>query len=980
MSSVPKWWQVMRLRSEVVNSNGAVDDVQMSLHDAVFGRDGVGAGKTPYAEPAYYGDITYPTGSLVEFMANITVRLGVPGGTQTSAVWRLDQAMGGGKSHGLIGLWHLAIHPKELQSTDLGRRVFAKAHNIAGPGNVLDDLGSPICVVLDCDNTSATEENFGPAKRLGERFLWRLFDTDFKLYTEFQPHTANKAELAKALRMQNRPVLVLIDEVMDYIRVVAASDPDGAALDMGFVRSLLDAINDVPNCAAVVVMIASDQDRMAMTDAGQQHREEFEQLLTRNAQTTSVTGGGDFADIIRRRLFDFLPEREHTDAVADRFISDMNGPWRTRVFGKLKGYSDREFRDRLARTYPFHPDLIALAEDEWATHAGFQRVRSMIRVFASGANEQQRRADRDEWAPELIDSGDLPLSSPQLREALLNSGLVADDRTQSNLREVASVDIVDPHNRGRGTAETLDAECDDGWMTYNPRAAERMATALFLRSLCPRAGGTRGATESELLAASFVPSNAYGPGDAEAVAVRLLESDQGLASVEPIPSRGGGAAKRWVFETRMTLSMLARAEKKAVTDDDRDLAVTQRAFDLVNGGLFNEVIFVAGDEHPSDTITTQDCRTIISTAGIDRKMSNRLVILDSRWFSLFNGDDTATRESVQAAMGLGTDAMPMMWASSAVFACSHTNLRAQARGLAAEWIARQRVAEMPSFESDKSQLMAAQQLAKEALDQLDRRVRSCYRHVLYLGPAGATGRMFVERRLADTQTALNGNDVWSQLREDNRAYRPNEFSKNSLLHSLRDNDYGKPLAEIRDDFWSNPQKGMLPGGTADLAAAIYVAIKDGDIELVGANGDVYEVQHQGDINLAATEIRLRRAVQPELCDTCGKPTDQCHCDTAPPPPEVCATCGKPSDQCACDTPPPTSHWQMSISINTSIGDGADREQVRELIDAVTKLIDDGYATHINQMAQVTGKGDRSNLEDIEQLAKEAGIPISVRDI
>ena len=977
MSSIPKWWQVMRLRSEVVNSNGAVDDVQMSLHDAVFGRDDVGAGRTPYAEPAYFGDITYPTGSLVEFMANIAVRLGVAGGTQTSSVWRLDQAMGGGKSHGLIGLWHLATHPTELQATDLGRRVFAKAHSIAGPGNVRDDLGEPICVVLDCDNTSATEENFGPAKRLGERFLWRLFDTDFTLYTEFQPHTANKAELARALRMQDRPVLVLIDEVMDYIRVVAAEDPDGAALDMGFVRALLDAINDVPNCAAVVVMIASDQDHMAMTDAGQQHREEFEQLLTRNAQTTSVTGGGDFSNIIRRRLFDTLPQREHTDAVAGRFLSDMKGLWQTRVFGKLKGYSDREFRDRLARTYPFHPDLIALAEDEWATHAGFQRVRSMIRVFAAAAHEHQQRADNDSWVPELIDSGDLPLSSPQLREALLNSGLVADERTQSNLREVASVDIVDPHNPGRGTAETLDAATESGWVSYNPRATERMATALFLRSLCPRAGGTRGATEAELLAASFVPSNAFGPGDAEAVFVRLLESDEGMASVDAIPGRSGSAPKRWVIETRMTLSMLAKAEKKAVTDEDRDWAVTERAFDLANGGLFNEVIFAAGGEHPSERITTEQCRSIIAETGIDRKLSNRLVILDSRWFSLFNGDDTATRESVESAMGLGMNAMPMMWARSAVFACAHTNLRAQARGLAANWLAHQRVAEMPSVTSNEDSLRAAKQAAREALDQFDRRVRACYRHVLYLGPADVNGRMFVERRLPDTQTALNGNDVWAQLREDNSAYRPTEFSKNSLLHALRDNDYGKPLSEIRDDFWSNPQKGMLPGGTSDLAAAIYRAITDQDVELVDPAGNIYEVHLQGDINLATTEIRLRRhQASAQTCDECGNSTEECTCGTHPP-----GTTPDPGEQPGPGpTGPPAQHWQLSININTSIGDGAAREQIRELIDAITCLVDDGHATHINQMAQITIKGERESVSAVEQLAHEAGMPTSVREI
>ena len=45
------------------------------------------------------------------------------------------------------------------------------------------------------------------------------------------------------------------------------------------------------------------------------------------------------------------------------------------------------------------------------------------------------------------------------------------------------------------------------------------------------------------------------------------------------------------------------------------------------------------------------------------------------------------------------------------------------------------------------------------------------------------------------------------------------------------------------------------------------------------------------------------------------------------------------------------------------------EQIRELIDAITCLVDDGHATHINQMAQITIKGERESVvEAVEQLA------------
>ena len=785
--------------------------------------------------------------------------------------------------------------------------------------------------------------------------------------------------MAEALSSVGRPVLILIDEIMDYIRAAAASDPDGSVLDMAFLRVLLDVVNDVPNCAAVVVMIASDKDNMVMSETGAAHRVEMEDLLTRNARTTAVTGGGDFAEIIQRRLFAERPPEEVTSATAERFLDEMRGAWETKVFKRLSGWSQTEFRNQVGRCYPFHPELIALAEDEWAQHAGFQRVRSIIRVFASAAHEQARRAAAGQWAPELIGSGDLPLQFNQLRESLLSSGLVADEKTQANLREVASVDIVDQHNPERGAASRLDAAREEGWTEWNPRAAERMATALFVRSLCPRAGGARGATEAELFAASFVPGGAYGTGDAETVAAELLETEAGAASVDALPGRGG-APKRWVFETRKTLAMLTRAEKKTVSDRDRDRAITERAFDLATSGPFDRIVQADGGDAPDGGATAQACLEVLSQAGIDNKHQTRLVILDSRWFSLFNGDDSATREAATAAMGVGSSPMSVQWASSAVFACANTAVRAQARGLASEWIARERVSQHPAVKADKDMHKQANDDAREAKKRLEGMVRQCYKHIIYLAPKGDYERDVEFLRLRkDTQSALNGSDVWEELREYRKAFNPGEFSRKVLLHNLRDNDYGCPISEIRDSFWSNPHKPLLPSGAAELRDAIYDAIASGEIELVSPEGVVYPVHSRNDINLAADNIRVRRAT----CPTCGKPARDCEGHP------TCAQCGQPEADCTCipaapDQPVPQSdaptaqvrHWQLTLNTNTSINpDDPDADLVHLLLQLSNRL-EEGNITHINQTTQIM-TDDQDTAKALEDLAKEAGTAVNI---
>src|SRR4051794_20906393 len=127
---VTPWWDVLPIRSEIVRSSGSIDDVQMSLFQAVYGA----ANNRPlYADPAYYGEITHPSPQFLALMAAVAVRLGAGDAyTAAPALWRLDQAMGGGKSHGLIGLYHLAANSAALRETDVGVQAFEAAAQVAG--------------------------------------------------------------------------------------------------------------------------------------------------------------------------------------------------------------------------------------------------------------------------------------------------------------------------------------------------------------------------------------------------------------------------------------------------------------------------------------------------------------------------------------------------------------------------------------------------------------------------------------------------------------------------------------------------------------------------------------------------------------------------------------------------------------------------------------------------------------------------------
>src|SRR5665647_1570507 len=145
MSVIP-WWQSLEIRPEITNASGQIEDVQMSLGAAVTPPEGVLA--PPYADPEHYGQITHPTGRLTALLADIAVRLagGQDGYSKAGALTRLNQGMGGGKSHAEIGAWHLAAHPEQFLSADIGKAVASAA---------ADATALPMSVDRNCSGCAA---------------------------------------------------------------------------------------------------------------------------------------------------------------------------------------------------------------------------------------------------------------------------------------------------------------------------------------------------------------------------------------------------------------------------------------------------------------------------------------------------------------------------------------------------------------------------------------------------------------------------------------------------------------------------------------------------------------------------------------------------------------------------------------------------------------------------------------------------------
>ncbi len=357
-----------------------------------------------------------------------------------------------------------------------------------------------------------------------------------------------------------------------------------------------------------------------------------------------------------------------------------------------------------------------------------------------------------------------------------------------------------------------------------------------------------------------------------------------------------------------------------------------------------------------------------------------MLVLDSRQFSLLNGIDAETRAGIRAAMGLGDQPLANTWAASAVFAVVNTQRRRTARGAAVDFLAWQRVTGMHDVQAQDDLHAQAKQKADDARRALRTAVRRAYQHVVYLGSGGPDAPR-VDRLITfehENQTSLDGRNVWAELVAARRALGQNELDADALLHNVSD-DYGKPLDEVRDTFWSSPKKPLLYGGEIDLQSAIYDAVTSGRLRLVGSDGTDRVVARPGDVGIGTSTLRLQppKPVDPDPDPDPGprpkpdpdkrKPDGTERVDPVIPPDPL-----DPPDR------KPSGNVEVALSLFTGLGDDSKRDAVYRLLDALTDAVDSQDASHVQIQVKARTRGNAAAA--VVDAAREAGANPSQRDV
>lgn len=921
-TTAPHWAGVLKLRQEVRSSEGSVDELQMSLHKAVYQTVDV-----PYRKVDYYTEITQPTPKLVGFFGRVARRLGTD--VSGAALFHLDQGMGGGKSHALVGLYHMAHTPSQFFASEFGAQIKLEAEQAGGE----IDLGQPTIVTLTADSFSPGRptETFGPAVTLFERFLWSLVGGDMDAYQRYVAMGPNKETLRQALTSMGRPVLILLDELMDYVLQLSSKEhlPDMPD-EQAFLSSLMDACDDVPRVAFVVVMIQSGSDEATYNSHAQEFGRFIAERVERNGKRLAVTEPRDFPSIIRKRLFE-VSDTQHARKVSESYVEAAAGSWSSKVLEKVE--SSRGvvgFAGRVEHCYPFHPDLMHLVEEEWSKVQGFQRVRSTVAIFARTTLHWVLEHEAGRWSPDLISVGDIPLTIAL--EDLLSSGLLLDNnRAIQGYRAVASTDITSSDSTG-GRAVSIDAALrDSGVELGQPAPAVRMATAMLCYSLVNRAQGRRGATKAELLASVFGPSSPGNEGfNAAEEVFNQLTAEEGLGALEiSTPSNAPG---RYYLSITQTLRMHFTAAKAVVRREDAEALVWEVAQQLAasHKGPFDQVRFI---ERPTDSDTSLE--SVFSDVDQD---DNRLVVLDPRRWTLLNGKDNASRTEIRALLGVGPAALRMENAASCVVACVNTQQRDHARRRAEEVMGWKHVVQEVIDSDDADEARAR---LSEANKKLRDAVLKAYRHYSYLLRVGDSLEVEFRRFEDDSKSALHGQALWAQLIDNNRATARGTLGGTYLRVLLEAFDRELTPREVFQAFYKNPSFPLV-SSLDEIRRAVFELVTS-DWELVGADGTRLTLSSpsQLQVNSISQTLRPREATQPDPEPDPGDDTEATDSETTDSKP----TDSPDDDSSAVPSPEPRVYKRYVVELrNRSIAADDNREQVWQMASELAKLLDPAAPT------------------------------------
>ena len=408
------WREVVPPHDDVATGNFAASEFAADLYKVAFG----GEQDADYADPVEFFRRTYLTEGLTDLIGRAVRRLS--GDDNAPPVINLQTNFGGGKTHSMLALWHVAAglpvgeFPQDTQEL-LTKNGYTghKVNRVAIVGNHFSPSGS-----IKDDGTRINT--------IWGELAWQLGGAEaFALVAKADADRTTPGEALHDLLAKYAPAVILIDEWVAYARsLLGRDDLAGGTFDdqFTFAQSLTEAAKGTSGILLVISIPASESGDDSEVVAGNAEEvggahglealKRLQNVVRRVADQWRPASSTEAYQIVRQRLF------TQPDAAALASISatarayvDM---YRKYADDFPRDSRDTAYEDRIKRTYPIHPELFDRLYEEWSSLERFQRTRGVLRLMSTVIHALWTGED----ASPLIMPGSIPIGAATVNQEL----------------------------------------------------------------------------------------------------------------------------------------------------------------------------------------------------------------------------------------------------------------------------------------------------------------------------------------------------------------------------------------------------------------------------------------------------------------------------------------------------------------------------------------------------------------------------------
>lgn len=382
-----------------------------------------------YQNAVSFFERTYVTEGMRLLLTQVAQRLSGLGG---EPVIQLQTAFGGGKTHTMLAVYHLATRTCSL-------RELSGIPSLLDQAGLLDVPSAKVAVLDGTRHAPGQPWQHGAlrihtlwgelAYQLGGQEAYALVkDSDIS-------GTSPGKEVLRELLSVYSPCVVLIDELLAYIRQF----PDGQTLSGGsydsnlsFIQALTEALKLVPRAMMLASLPESETEAGSTRAVGAMRalqktlstsQEDEQKARTAGAMKSLQKTFGrvqalwkpvateEAFEIVRRRLFEPISDTAARDEVCRAFakLYEEEG-------SKLPSEThEARYFERLVQAYPIHPEVFDRLYEDWSTLESFQRTRGVLKLLAHVVSRLWNNENAD-W---MIMPGSLPLDDRGTRDALV---------------------------------------------------------------------------------------------------------------------------------------------------------------------------------------------------------------------------------------------------------------------------------------------------------------------------------------------------------------------------------------------------------------------------------------------------------------------------------------------------------------------------------------------------------------------------------